>query len=699
MADKRQDILENPVPTPGVSRKTVDAVLGLIKVGNGFVSLLSGLLAGILILYSGYVLYDSFATEYQAYTSSWDLLQYKPEYFEDNETPLSGGKLEEINQDYRAWITLYDTTIDYPVVQGPNDLYYASHDIYHKSSLTGAIYLASANNGSFSDTYNLLYGHHMDNGAMFGSLDRFKDQSYFDAHKTGIIVTKSGIYDIELFAVASTDAYESQIYSVGNRAAQVRSFLTGDRSADAGLGTKVLIYDENVALEANRIIALSTCASAETSGRLVVFGRMIPRKEEIPEPTDEPEPTPTDEPEVTPTATPAETPDDTPTATPTATPAETPDETPTTTPTATPTLAPDETPRTYTITVRYESGGEPLRPDQEYPMTLNQEYNLPVPEIPGYKPNMEVITGTCGGDEIIVVNYTPVHTITIRYEHDGEPVAPPRVIQVPEGETISEAVPTIPGYVPDVEVITDTSTEDKVIIVNYTPTHRITVRFEFEGNNTPQRNDIVEIVREGDPYRIPVPQVPGYIPEVEVVTGTSDRDRTVVVTYTRRPYTITVRFLLDGETFLPEQTVSRYLGDPYSIGVPQIAGYDSDKVMVTGTCNGDEIIIVNYTAQSHKITIRFVDLNGNELFETVELERLTGEEFDVEVPQIPGFEALRDRVTGTVTVRDLEITVQYKPVVVDQQQNDDIVNVFSFNEYETPLGLGNVTQQIGVCVE
>jgi len=63
---------QNPAPMAGTSKKTVDAVLGLLKAGNGVVSLLSGLLASALILYSGYVLYDSFSTEGRAYSSSWE---------------------------------------------------------------------------------------------------------------------------------------------------------------------------------------------------------------------------------------------------------------------------------------------------------------------------------------------------------------------------------------------------------------------------------------------------------------------------------------------------------------------------------------------------------------------------------------------------------------------------------------------------
>ena len=66
----------------GAAGKSKDGMLTALKIGNGFVSLLSGLLAVMLILYSGYVLYDSFSTENRAYSSSRDLLKYKPSEIE-----------------------------------------------------------------------------------------------------------------------------------------------------------------------------------------------------------------------------------------------------------------------------------------------------------------------------------------------------------------------------------------------------------------------------------------------------------------------------------------------------------------------------------------------------------------------------------------------------------------------------------------
>ena len=258
------------------SKSSVNAVLARVSaVGNSLVSLLSGLLAAVLILYSGIVLYDTFYIESSAANTPYEMLRYKPaELIDDNLVPTSGGStLASINRDYRAWLTMYDTNIDYAVMQGPDDLYYATRDIYGQVSTTGAIYLAAANSGDCSDSYNLIYGHHMDNQAMFGGLDAFRDEAYFNSHREGTLVSASGVYDLRTFAVIDTDAYVGEVYSPGNTMSSTVSFLRA-RSAAFDGKTTVWHFDESALTDADRIVALSTCADAETFGRLVVFATM-----------------------------------------------------------------------------------------------------------------------------------------------------------------------------------------------------------------------------------------------------------------------------------------------------------------------------------------------------------------------------------------------------------------------------------------
>ena len=258
------DIQPASAPKRAPSVETVEAFIAkFTEGGNKIISLLSSLLAAFLILYSGYALYDTFYTAARASAgNSWELLELI-----DDETPLST-VAANLTPDYRCWLTVYDTKIDYPVVQGEDDLYYASHDIQGNSSLTGAIYLAANNSGDFSDNYNLIYGHHMANGIMFGALDSFETESYFNSHRTGEIITKGRVYDLNFFAVLETNAYEPMVYRAESRnLEELRAWLKENAK----------YYDEPAA-EGDKIVALSTCRDATTSGRLVIFATMTERQ-------------------------------------------------------------------------------------------------------------------------------------------------------------------------------------------------------------------------------------------------------------------------------------------------------------------------------------------------------------------------------------------------------------------------------------
>ena len=429
-----------------MNKKTRDPLTRILKIGSSLMSISAGLLAVLLILYSGYVLYDSLAIEVNAFSSNSDLLKYKPSVMA--EAP-EGTSLADINPDYRGWITVSNNPIDYPIVQGEDDLYYASRDANKEVSLTGAIYLAAQNNPVFSDNYNLLYGHHMDSGAMFGSLDKFREEEYFKAHKKARVIAKDGtVYDVTFFAVASTDAYEKQIYTVGNRSAAVKSFLTGSRADDVGVGTKVLIYEKDIANKADKILALSTCASADTNGRLVLFGSMA--EKEATKPADEETEKPTDEETDTPTA--AQT------ATPTATPAATPtssrssgsgSNTPTPTPTdpAEPTETPE--PDTVKLTVIYlDEDGNRVFPDEVFIHAVGDSYYVVSPQLPGYEMSYEILQGTITEDMSVIVRYSPkVYQLTVKYVFvDGREASPAYTTEIRAGESYTLRSPKLTGY-------------------------------------------------------------------------------------------------------------------------------------------------------------------------------------------------------------------------------------------------------------
>lgn len=222
-------------------------------------------LALAMSLYGLYVLCDIFYINQTAFVSH-DLLQYRPSISTDGESEdnsASLGNLKSINSDTVGWVEIFDTHINYPVVQGKDDLEYLNKDIYGNSTLTGSIYLASDNNSDFNDWYNLLYGHHMDNGAMFGDISKFLDQDYFQTHSKGILQTQSGTYVLNVFACISTDSYEGTIYHISEDAEERYPKLKEYISNHS--------YQLTEMPDDARILAFSTCTDATTNGRIVLF--------------------------------------------------------------------------------------------------------------------------------------------------------------------------------------------------------------------------------------------------------------------------------------------------------------------------------------------------------------------------------------------------------------------------------------------
>lgn len=233
------------------------------KIGNRILSLVAAVMILLMFLYGGYSLWDSYRINRGAFLTE-NLLKYKPSG--DSGETLSLEELAAINPDTRGWITIDDTHIDYPVVQGETDMEYINKDVFGEFALSGSIFLSCLNSPDFSDSYNLLYGHHMDNGGMFGDVLEFEDNDYFAAHQTGTLYLPHKTYQITLFACMKADAYDRLIYSPGSECDLPRLLNYLENSA-------VQYRDLGVTAD-DQIIGLSTCVDAETNGRAILYGRL-----------------------------------------------------------------------------------------------------------------------------------------------------------------------------------------------------------------------------------------------------------------------------------------------------------------------------------------------------------------------------------------------------------------------------------------
>ena len=237
----------------------------LARAGDRLVSLLAAGLILLMLLYGGYSLWDTAMVFNGAFLSS-DLLQFKPAAGDPDSNPTLA-ELQAINPDVLGWLTIDDTHIDYPVVIGETDMEYVNKDVYGDFALSGSIFMDSDNARDLSDAYTLVYGHHMDNGAMFGDVVEFVNTDYFESHQTGTLYLPDATYTIEIFACVQVDAFDSMIY---------------DPLAQNGDVSELLNYVDEIAVQSryigvqptDKVIGLSTCAEAETNGRVVIFGRL-----------------------------------------------------------------------------------------------------------------------------------------------------------------------------------------------------------------------------------------------------------------------------------------------------------------------------------------------------------------------------------------------------------------------------------------
>jgi len=233
------------------------------RIGNQILSVIVALLIVLMLSYGMYSLWDTYRIYKNSFASE-ELLKFRPtDEGKDNPT-LSD--LKKINPDVKAWIQVKDTNIDYPVVQGKDDMEYVNKNVYGEFELSGAIFLSCLNKDDFSDPYNLLYGHHMKNGGMFADVADFTNKRYFDSHKTGTLYQPDKTWKIRFFACMKVSASDARMYHPdGYRRENLDELLKYIKEH------AVQYRDLDVTGE-DSLIALSTCSEAETNGRVILLG-------------------------------------------------------------------------------------------------------------------------------------------------------------------------------------------------------------------------------------------------------------------------------------------------------------------------------------------------------------------------------------------------------------------------------------------
>ena len=177
-------------------------------------------------------------------------------------------RLSAMNEDFEFWLYSPGSPIDYPVVQAEDNKYYLHRLFNGEYNSAGTLFIDYRNLPNMQDPNTLVYGHHMRNDSMFGSLDWYEDQTYFESHPYMLAVEEDEIYIIELFSGYTTskndECYDIAISDEEDMAAFVETAM---KKSDFVCSPDIFADD--------RLITLSTCAYAFENARYIVIGRLV----------------------------------------------------------------------------------------------------------------------------------------------------------------------------------------------------------------------------------------------------------------------------------------------------------------------------------------------------------------------------------------------------------------------------------------
>jgi len=237
-----------------------------IKATKEMVNIVVSIVVLLLLVYGSFSIWDSRQIHMAA--SSDNYTPFRPT--EDNS--LLFQELQAINPEVFAWLTVFGTNIDYPIVQGDEEdnIKYVNTNVFLEFSPSGAIFIDWKNAQDFSDFKNIFFGHDMAGNVMFGEIGNFHDFGYFNARRYGTLYFDGQTRGLEFFAFLHTHAYDETAFNVS-----VFDPDAKQQHLDYLLDLSIHIQEDVTLTTEDRLLLLSTCSDASTNGRDILVARIV----------------------------------------------------------------------------------------------------------------------------------------------------------------------------------------------------------------------------------------------------------------------------------------------------------------------------------------------------------------------------------------------------------------------------------------
>lgn len=191
---------------------------------------------------------------------------------------LKYAKLYATNTDFVGYLSAEGVNLSLPVVQRKDDKdeYYLKKNFYGKTTKYGCPFVTHLNNIDPLDQNTVIFGHHMNDGTVFGALDKYKTIEGFKAAPIISFNTMYKDYKWKVIAAFITNAYEKEDNGYVFRY-YFTSLSTEERySAYLNELAQRSLYDTGVdVLPSDKILTLSTCSHEFNEARFVVVARLV----------------------------------------------------------------------------------------------------------------------------------------------------------------------------------------------------------------------------------------------------------------------------------------------------------------------------------------------------------------------------------------------------------------------------------------
>lgn len=194
-----------------------------------------------------------------------DVIKHEQQILNENETYKNFKKAQETNKDVIGWIRIPNTLINYPIMHRKDNSFYLDHNSKGEKDANGAIFMES-----MQDDWafiNMLHGHNLKSGKMFGQLVKYKEQTFCEENMYVEIAREGELVHYKIFSVFVADGSNEEF------PIQFADYAEYKKYYAQLLGRSM--YPLATSVDAEDIIIMNTCSYEFSNAHFIVCAQLM----------------------------------------------------------------------------------------------------------------------------------------------------------------------------------------------------------------------------------------------------------------------------------------------------------------------------------------------------------------------------------------------------------------------------------------